>query len=43
MEKGFELRTIVPELKLGKEEFAEIKELFSDFFERVEKEKKLKV
>ena len=41
LEKGFELRTIVPELKLGKEEFAEIKELFSDFFERVEKEKKL--
>lgn len=41
LEKGFELRTIVPELKLGKEEFSEIKELFSDFFERVEKEKKL--
>ena len=41
LEKGFELRTIVPELKLGKEEFAEIKELFSDFFERVEKEKNL--
>ena len=41
LEKGFELRTIVPELKLGKEEFAEIKELFSDFFERVEKEKKM--
>lgn len=41
LEKGFELRTIVPELKLEKEEFAEIKELFSDFFERVEKEKKL--
>lgn len=41
LERGFELRTIVPELKLGREEFAEIKELFSDFFERVEKEKKL--
>ena len=40
LEKGFELRTIVPELKVGKEEFAEIKELFSDFFERIEKEKK---
>lgn len=41
LEKGFELRTIVPELKLGKEEFAEIKELFSDFFEKIDKEKKL--
>lgn len=41
LEKGFELRTIVPELKVGKEEFAEIKELFSDFFEQIEKEKKL--
>ena len=41
LENGFELRTIVPELKVGKEEFAEIKELFSDFFERIEKEKKL--
>ena len=41
LEKGFELRTIVPELKVGKEEFAEIKELFSDFFERLENEKKL--
>lgn len=40
LEKGFELRTIVPELKLGKEEFAEIKELFSDFFEKIDKEKK---
>lgn len=41
LENGFELRTIVPELKVGKEEFAEIRELFSDFFERIEKEKKL--
>lgn len=41
LENGFELRTILPELKVGKEEFAEIKELFSDFFERIEKEKKL--
>lgn len=41
LEKGFELRTIVPELKVGKEEFAEIKELFRDFFEQIEKEKKL--
>lgn len=41
LEKGFELRTIVPELKVGKEEFAEIRELFCDFFERLEKEKKL--
>lgn len=41
LEKGFELRTIVPVLKVGKEEFAEIKELFSDFFEKVENEKKL--
>ena len=41
MDKGFELRTIVPELRVGKEEFAEIKELFSDFFEKLEKEKKL--
>ena len=41
LEKGFELRTIVPELKVGKEEFAEIKDLFSDFFEQIEKEKKL--
>lgn len=41
LDKGFELRTIVPELKVEKEEFAEIKELFCDFFERIEKEKKL--
>lgn len=41
LEKGFELRTIVPELKVGKEEFVEIKDLFGDFFERLEKEKKL--
>lgn len=41
LDKGFELRTIVPELRVGKEEFAEIKELFSDFFEKLEKEKKL--
>ena len=41
LEKGFELKTIVPELKVGKEEFAEIKELFSDFFERIAEEKKL--
>ncbi len=41
LENGFELRTIVPELKVGKEEFSEVKELFSDFFERIEKEKKL--
>lgn len=41
LEKGFELKTIVPELNVGKEEFAEIRELFSDFFERIEKEKKL--
>lgn len=41
LEKGFELRTIVPELKVGKEEFAEIKELYSDFFEKIEKEKRL--
>lgn len=40
LDNGYELRTIVPELKKGKEEFAEIKELFSDFFERLEKEKK---
>lgn len=41
LDMGFELRTIVPELKVGKEEFAEIKELFSDFFEKVEKEKRV--
>ena len=41
LEKGFDLKTIVPELKVGKEEFAEIKELFSDFFERIAEEKKL--
>ena len=41
LEKGFELRTIVPELKVGKEEFSEVKELFDDFFERLDKEKKL--
>jgi len=41
LEKGFELKTIVPELKVGKEEFAEIKELFSDFFERIAEEKML--
>ena len=41
LENGFELRTIVPELKSGKEEFADIKDLFSDFFKKIEKEKKL--
>ena len=41
LENGFELRTIIPELKVGKEEFAEVKELFSDFFEKVEKEKRV--
>ena len=41
LEKGFELKTIVPELKVGKEEFSEIKELFSDFFDRIAEEKKL--
>ena len=41
LEKGFELKTIVPELKVGKEEFAEIKELFSDLFDRIAEEKKL--
>lgn len=41
LEKGFELKTIVPELKDGKEEFADIKELFSDFFDRIAEEKKL--
>ena len=41
LEKGFELKTIVPELNVGKEEFAEIKELFSDFFDRIAEEKKL--
>ena len=41
LEKGFELKTIVPELKVGKAEFAEIKELFSDFFEKLAEEKKL--
>lgn len=41
LENGFELRTIVPELKVGKGEFAEIKELFGDFFERIENEKML--
>lgn len=41
LDNGFELRTIVPELKVGKEEFAEIKEMFSDFFERLEREKRI--
>lgn len=41
LEKGFELRTMVPELKAGKEEYAEIRELFSDFIERLDKKKKL--
>ena len=40
-EKGFELRTMVPELKAGKEEYANIKELFRDFFERLDMKKKL--
>ncbi len=40
-DKGYELRTIVPNLKVGVEEFAEIRELFSDFFGRLEKEKRL--
>ena len=38
LENGFELRTIVPELKSGKEEFADIKDLFSDFFKKIEKD-----
>lgn len=41
LDKGYELHTIVPELQVGKEEFAEIKELFSDFFKRIKKEKTL--
>lgn len=39
LERGFELRNIVPELKVGKEEFLEVKKLFSDFFEELEKKK----
>lgn len=39
--KGFELGTIVSKLKAGKEDFAEIKELFSDFFDKLEEERKL--
>lgn len=41
LENGFEIGTIVSKLNVGKEEYAEIKELFSDFFEKLEKEKKL--
>ena len=41
LDNGFELRTIVPELKVGKEEFAEIRDIFSDFFERLEREKRI--
>ena len=40
-ENGFELRTMVPELKAGKEEYANIKELFRDFFERLDMKKNL--
>ena len=38
---GFEIGTIVAKLNVGKEEYAEIKELFSDFFESLAKDKKL--
>lgn len=41
LEKGFELRTMVPELKTGREEYANIKELFKDFFDRLDKRKKI--
>ena len=41
LENGFELRTMVPELKAGKEEYANIKELFRDFFERLDMKKNL--
>lgn len=41
LETGYELRTIVPELKIGKEEYAEIIDLFSDFFQRIKNEKTL--
>ena len=41
LEKGFELRIMIPELKAGKEEYANIKELFKDFFERLDVKKKL--
>ena len=40
LENGFELSTMVPELNSKKEEFAEIKDLFSDFFEKIKNEKK---
>lgn len=39
LKKGFDLQTIVPELKMSKEEYAEIRELFSDFFEKLKTEK----
>ena len=39
LERGFELRNIVPELKVGKEEFLEVKKLFGDFFEELDKKK----
>lgn len=41
LEKGFELRIMIPELKAGKEEYANIKELFKNFFERLDVKKKL--
>lgn len=41
LETGYELCTIVPELKIGKEEYAEIIDLFSDFFQRIKNEKTL--
>lgn len=39
LENGFELGTMVPELNSRKEEFAEIKDLFSDFFEKIKNDK----
>lgn len=41
LEKGFELRTMIPTLKEETTEFAQIKDVFSDFFSKIEQEKKL--
>lgn len=41
LEGGFELKTMVPALKLGKEEYADIRLLFNDFFTKLAEDKKL--
>ena len=40
LDVGFELKAMVPALKLGKEEYADIRALFDDFFQKLAQAKK---